>query len=125
VVIDSSALVAIVQGEPGATDLERRLRTASVLFMGAPTLVEALMVLESRGLSERAEVFVQKLGIQVLRFESVHARAALAAFRLFGKGRHPASLNYGDCMAYAVAKVAELPLLFVGNDFSRTDDAAA
>jgi ribonuclease VapC len=81
------------------------------------------------GLREKGEVLVKEFldewRVQVLPFGRHHWRVAGEAFRRFGKGRHPASLNYGDCMTYASARLAEMPLLFTGNDFARTDIAPA
>lgn len=91
---------------------------------GAPTLAETGIVLHarlgetSRGLLER---ILDELGIQEIPFGEIHWREAVDAFRRFGKGRHPAGLNFGECLTYAAAKLASEPLLFVGEDFTRTD----
>jgi ribonuclease VapC len=123
-ILDSSVLVAIALREPGYEELAGRLRAAETLGIGAPTLTEAGMVLAARlGVEPQAllDRFLRDFGVVPVAFGDQHWREALDAFRRFGKGRHPAGLNLGDCLSYAVAKVAGHPLLFVGNDFSRTD----
>lgn len=123
-IIDTSAILAIVFQEPGFEDLLERLETASGTAAGTPTLAETGIVLQAR-LGERAQGLLERLcdelGIQEIPFGEVHWREAVDAYRRFGKGRHPAALNYGDCMTYAVAKLAGDPLLFTGADFGRTD----
>jgi ribonuclease VapC len=124
VILDSSALVAAVWREPGHEELEEKMRSAAVLAIGAPTLVETeIVVMRANGRSARGLVssLREQLDVQVIPFGEAHAEAAAQAFQRFGKGRHPASLNYGDCMTYATAHLAEWPLLFKGNDFARTD----
>jgi ribonuclease VapC len=126
-VADSSALVTIVMKEPGYEAIQARLTEASSVLIGTPTVLETLMVL-SRHVAN-PEALVQRLvaGVSatVVPFGEEHAELAFQCFVTYGKGRHPAGLNYGDCMAYAVAKVAKMPLLFVGNDFPQTDIAVA
>ncbi|NNF27876.1 MAG: type II toxin-antitoxin system VapC family toxin [Gemmatimonadetes bacterium] len=123
-IVDSSALLAIVFKEPGWADLLESIRSADLVAAGAPTLTETGIVLEarlgegSRGLLER---LLDELGVEELSFESVHWREALAAFRRFGKGRHAAALNFGDCLTYAVSRLTAEPLLCVGDDFPKTD----
>lgn len=115
-------------GEAGAEEIERKIRDADLLAIGAPTLFETGVVMTAkRGESGRAVVssFLDDVDIVVAPFDERHWRAAFTAFLRFGKGRHPACLNYGDCMTYATARLAELPLLYVGNDFSQTDIQAA
>ena len=124
-ILDSSAILAILLGEPDGDSLLDRLQTSSLgLGVGAPTLLETATVLTSRrgwgALIELVE-FLQNLSVVVVSFGESHWLEALEAHRKFGKGRHPAALNFGDCLAYAVAKVAREPLLFVGNDFPQTD----
>ena len=123
-VVDSSALLAIVFQEPGFEALLERTETADAVAAGTPTLTETAIVLHARlgsaahGLLER---MLDELGIQEVPFGEVHWREAADAYRRFGKGQHPAALNYGDCMTYAVARLAGEPLLFVGDDFRLTD----
>jgi ribonuclease VapC len=127
-VIDSSALVAIVAGEAPAAALNAAIAGAETAIVPSPCLVESGMVLSSRlgpeGLAS-LEAFLSASGARVAPFTELHARAAVAAFLRYGKGRHPAGLNFGDCMAYAVAQAAGAPLLFTGEDFARTDVTAA
>ena len=105
--------------------MEAMLDAASVI-VPAPVLVEAGMVMALRtgagGLTDLDDLLARR-GARVLPFSEMHARAAVAAFDRYGKGRHPEGLNFGDCMAYAVAKAEGAPLLFVGEDFRRTDVA--
>jgi ribonuclease VapC len=123
-IVDSSALLALVFREPEAERILDVVAEAEWLGVGAPTLAEIGIVLSSRmGGEARAVValLVEELGLVTVPFEAVHAREARQAFLSYGRGRHPAGLNYGDCLTYAVAKVGGQPLLFVGNDFSQTD----
>jgi ribonuclease VapC len=97
---------------------------AAEVAIGAPTLVETEMVMVGRfGLSGQALVaqFLERNDVVVVAFDEAHRHASAEAFIRYGKGRHPAGLNYGDCMTYATAKVAEHPLLFIGKDFAKTD----
>jgi ribonuclease VapC len=123
-ILDTSVLVAIVLREPGYEELVGKLRSAGALGIGTPTLVEAGIVLSARlGVEPQAVLdrFLRDFGVVPVAFGEQHWREALDAFRRFGKGRHPASLNFGDCLSYAAAKVVGHPLLFVGDDFDRTD----
>ncbi len=127
-ILDTSAIVAIVMKEPDHEELVAKLRTAGTLGIGTPTLTETGMVLSARlGVEPQAllDRSLRDFGVMPVPFGELHWREALDAFRRFGKGRHPAALNFGDCLSYATAKVANHPLLFVGNDFSRTDIEAA
>ncbi|HEY3824798.1 MAG TPA: type II toxin-antitoxin system VapC family toxin [Bryobacteraceae bacterium] len=127
-VLDSSAIVAIHLKEPGCERLLDVIDTAvgksEALVIGVPTLLETAMVLTARlGQDARPllSVFLRRIDAEVVAFQQEHLDAAMMAFLRFGRGRHPAALNFGDCMAYAVASVAGMPLLFTGGDFSRTD----
>jgi ribonuclease VapC len=124
VILDSSALLALVFREPGYEAIVERIARAEWVGMGAPTLAEIGIVLAAR-LGEEARpalaLLLEQLDLRIVPFEAVHARQAREAFLRFGRGHHPAALNFGDCLTYAVAKVAGLPLLFVGGDFSQTD----
>jgi ribonuclease VapC len=96
--------------------------------IGAPTLFEAVMVATNKGGSEGPALiseFLAEFDVRSISFGEGHWQVAGEAFDRFGKGRHPAALNYGDCMTYATARVAGLPLLYVGGDFARTDIEAA
>ena len=123
-VIDSSALIAILLGEPEEAEFIRAITADGVRLLCAASSFETSMVILSRrgeeGLAEY-ESFRAHAAIQAVGFEARHAPLALDAFRRFGKGRHPAGLNFGDCMSYALAKSTGEPLLFKGDDFSRTD----
>lgn len=123
-ILDSSALVAIVLQEPEAERLLDRMRDASRLAIGAATLLETGIVLsarlndDARGLLAR---LLQESGIAVLHVTEAHFGVAMDAWLRYGKGRHPASLNFGDCLSYAMSVVAGEPLLAVGDDFPQTD----
>jgi ribonuclease VapC len=123
-ILDSSAVVAVVFRESGHEELDEKMRDAEVLAIGAPTLVETGMVLIGKyGHAAKSTIsrFRESLEIVVIPFGVGHFEAAAEAFSRFGKGQHPAALNYGDCMAYATARIAGRPLLYVGNDFAQTD----
>jgi ribonuclease VapC len=127
-VLDSSAIVAIHLKEPGYENLleiiEGAIDRAEVLLIGVPTLLETAMVLTARlGKDARPLLagFLRQIDAEVVAFNREHFDTAAEAFLKFGKGRHKAALNFGDCVAYAIASVAEMPLLFIGEDFSRTD----
>ncbi|MDQ3725480.1 MAG: type II toxin-antitoxin system VapC family toxin [Actinomycetota bacterium] len=123
-ILDTSAVVAVVRREEGAARLLVKMSRAESLAIGAPTLVEATVVLGRRfgsaGL-ESLDRFLEEEQVTLIPFGQRHWRAARSAFIRFGKGRHPASLNFGDCMTYATASITGQPLLFTGNDFAQTD----
>jgi ribonuclease VapC len=127
-VLDSSAIVAIHLREPGYERLIDKIDAAEVVVVGVPTLLEAAMVLTAR-LGQDARpilfAFVRRLEAEVVPFNEEHLDAATTAFIRFGRGRHAAALNFGDCMSYAVASVTGMPLLFTGEDFGQTDIARA
>jgi ribonuclease VapC len=124
VILDSSAIVAIFLREKGSERVLAALEAADACRVGAPTLVETAMVLTGR-LGEQGRTmllsFLQEVNVDVLSFGDAHWRIAQSAFVRYGKGRHPAALNFGDCLTYATAYVAGEPLLCVGDDFARTD----
>lgn len=123
-IVDASALIAVLLKEPGYEVFLRKLALAAEVGIGTPTLLETFLVLASRLETEAdllLEKVLQRFAIEVVPFDDAHRLEACVAFLRFGKGRHPAALNFGDCMAYATAKLAERPLLFVGNDFTQTD----
>jgi ribonuclease VapC len=127
-ILDSSAIVAILMEEPEAEDLLVKLRQPGPVGVGAPTLMETGVVLTHRFRRDPIPVlqeFLYKLGGLILPFDEIHWRVATEAFVRFGKGRHPAALNFGDCLSYATARVAGQPLLCIGNDFVQTDLALA
>ncbi|GEK80123.1 type II toxin-antitoxin system VapC family toxin [Agrococcus baldri] len=125
IVIDTSALVAIVAAE---SDAERvaavLLRHAGDVELSAATLLEATIVLEARygaDASTDLELLIDRLGIAVVPVDADQAAIAAQAWRRFGKGRHPAALNFGDCFSYALATARGAALLFKGRDFAQTD----
>jgi ribonuclease VapC len=124
VIVDSSAIVCIALREPGWEGVVARLATEAAPGIGAPTLAEAGLVLTAK-MGARARPLLSRLlqetGLSVIPFAEEHWRVAVEAYTRFGKGRHPAALNFGDCLTYAVARLAGQPLLFVGEDFSNTD----
>jgi ribonuclease VapC len=123
-VLDSSAIVAIHLKEPGYERLLAAIEAADLILAGAPTLLETTMVLTTRLKTDARPVllaFLRRLNVEVIPFNEEHLDAATAAFLRFGRGRDPAALNLGDCMAYAVAATAGMPLLFTGEDFVQTD----
>jgi len=126
--LDSSVLIAILFAEAGYLDLVDRILQADHVRVGAPTLVEASLVLAGRRKAPSAaelESLVKELDVTVVPFGEAEWRLAVRAFLTFGRGRHPAGLNFGDCLAYATAAQAGDTLLFVGDDFARTDIAQA
>jgi ribonuclease VapC len=128
VIVDSSALVAIVLREPGWERLVAKLAAEETCAVGAATLAETGLVLTAK-VGKKAQMVLSRLlqetGLVIIPFAEEHWRLAVEAYVRFGKGRHAAALNYGDCLTYAVARLAEQPLLFVGDDFAKTDLPAA
>lgn len=124
-IVDSSVVVAICLGEADADDLARVLADADVLRMSAATLVETAVVLDLRAPGE-LDGFLGKVEIEIVPFDSAQASIARDVYRRYGKGSgHPAALNYGDCFSYALAAHTGEPLLFKGDDFTKTDVAIA
>ena len=127
-ILDSSALLALIFREPAAKQIVARMSEAEFLAIGAPTLVETGIVLAAK-LGEPSRTMLSRLiddlDLIVVPFRAAHGREAREAFLRFGRGRHPAALNYGDCLTYAIAKLARQPLLFVGEDFGQTDLSVA
>jgi ribonuclease VapC len=127
-VLDSSAIVAVHLREPGHERLVDAMENADILVVGTPTLLETAMVLSARLAQDSRPLlfaFLRRMRAEVVPFNETHLDVAVAAFLRFGRGRHPAGLNFGDCMAYAIAATSGMPLLFTGDDFSRTDIAVA
>ncbi len=123
-VIDSSALLAICLGEPEADALLEKMVAAPRLVVNAMTLLEASVAAERRGgvaARDKLDLVVSALAPEVTPFDLRHLGWAREAYRRFGKGRHPAALNLGDCVTYATARHEVLPLLFKGDDFAQTD----
>jgi ribonuclease VapC len=124
VIVDSSAVIAILLKEPGYERVRDRLAASDQASIGAPTVVESSLVLCSRlghaGKTLLARL-LQEADIEVVEFAADHWTVAADAFIAYGKGRHRAGLNYADCMTYAVDKLAGEPLLCLGDDFPATD----
>jgi len=124
IVVDTSALIAILLGEPDAADLAERIERADRRLLSAASLLEAAIVIESRKGDDGGrdiDLFIYRAGLEIVAVDADQAEVARAAWRRYGKGRHPAGLNYGDCFGYALAKVMGAKLLYKGDDFSRTD----
>lgn len=127
-VVDTSAIVAILFQEPEAERFVETIEMAPTRLISTATQLEATFVVEGRkGVAGRGRVerFVMDGAFIAVPFTAAHLRIAAEAFRRYGRGRHAAGLNLGDCFAYALAKATGEPLLFKGNDFARTDVAAA
>jgi ribonuclease VapC len=123
-VIDSSAIVAILLLESEASNYAALIDDAHFKRMAAPNLLEVSMVMTSRIGPEslpKVERFLASADIEIVSFTPEHAAVARDAFLRYGKGRHRAGLNFGDCIAYATAKLEMMPLLFKGDDFRLTD----
>ncbi len=128
-VVDTSALAAIILGEEDAEALlSALLHTDEVVRVSAATLVEATMVVEARHGPDAAgdlDLLLAKVDAEITSVDPDQGRLAVAAWRRFGKGRHPAALNLGDCFSYALARSAGETLLFKGRDFAQTDIGSA
>jgi ribonuclease VapC len=121
IAVDSSTLMAIALGEPAADDCIQALEEADSVLIAAPTLTESLIVARARGAGRPMADLLDGFGFTIVPLTEMRARAAAEAYAKWGKGAHPAALNFGDCFAYAVAHEHGCPLLFVGDDFAKTD----
>jgi ribonuclease VapC len=124
VTLDSSALIAIIFAEPGYLELVDAILEADVVRVGAPTLAETGIVLAGRRgapVGPELDALIRELGVTIAPFGESDCHRAVDAFNRYGRGRHAAGLNFGDCLAYATASAAGDTLLFVGNDFRKTD----
>jgi ribonuclease VapC len=124
IVIDSSALVSVLLGEDSAARVAQAMEDNSPRLLSAANLLETAMVIESRkgeAGGRELDLLLYRLRIEIVPVDEDQAEIARLAWRQFGRGHHPAALNYGDCFAYALAKSRRAPLLFVGDDFSQTD----
>ena len=123
-VIDTSALVAMLNDEPEAERFEAAVEVDHVRFMSTASYLETAIVIETRfgepG-GRELDLWLHRAAVDLVSVDADQADAARVAYRLYGKGRHRSGLNYGDCFSYALAKVSGQPLLFKGNDFARTD----
>ncbi|WP_420626727.1 type II toxin-antitoxin system VapC family toxin [Candidatus Poriferisodalis sp.] len=123
-IVDTSAVLAILFDETDAERYRRALAQAEHCRMSVASYLEAAMVVEGRGGTAAGDEFdrlLERAPIDLVEVTAEHAHAARRAWRRYGKGRHPAGLNFGDCFAYALAEVAQEPLLFKGDDFTATD----
>lgn len=123
-IVDSSAILAAFFAERDRERILQTLMEADGALAGAPALFESELAAAGRigpvG-AEGVRAFVQAFEIEAMSFGDAHRREATAAYLEFGKGRHPAKLNFGDCMTYAIARIAKQPLLCIGDDFAKTD----
>jgi ribonuclease VapC len=125
-VLDTSALLALLLDEPEAEDFRAAVEDDTTRLVSAATLLETALVIEARKGEpggRELDALVQKAEVVVVPVEAEHVSEARRAYRRFGKGRHPAGLNFGDVFAYALARISGEPLLFKGDDFSQTDIA--
>jgi ribonuclease VapC len=124
-VIDSSALIALLLGEPETAGFVAAPAATSIRLVSAPTYLETAIVMQARSgpeAQEKLDRLLSELSVEIVPFAHDHAILSVAAYRHYGKGSgHPAGLNFGDCFTYALAKFRDEPVLFKGNDFSRTD----
>lgn len=124
IVLDTSAVMAILLREPDAQAFATAIEASSRLFMSSGTFLELNIVadrLRETAGSADAQRFVTESAIEIVPFDDRHAHIASDAYRRFGKGRHQAGLNFGDCFSYALAKSLDAPLLFKGDNFTLTD----
>jgi ribonuclease VapC len=123
-VIDTSAIVAIAFNESDASEIEVRIADDPVRLISAATVLETTMVIETRlgdAGGREFDLWLLKIGAEIVPVDAEQVDAARRAWRRYGKGRHAAGLNYGDCFSYALAVTRGEPLLFKGEDFAKTD----
>ncbi|MGE3145376.1 MAG: type II toxin-antitoxin system VapC family toxin [Pseudorhodoplanes sp.] len=125
IAVDTSALMAIVLGEPQGEVCMTAIEEADGLLISAGTVAEALIVAARRDIRDEVAALVSGLGFEIVSVTAASARRIADAYGRWGKGAHPASLNYGDCFAYEVAIEHNCPLLYVGDDFVQTDVRSA
>ncbi|MBV7255499.1 type II toxin-antitoxin system VapC family toxin [Pacificimonas sp. WHA3] len=128
IILDSSVLIAILLKEPDYENIIDRISTASEVAISTATELELHVVVTRKGIEagvERLQAFLERIGAMSVPFTSEQLELAKAAFDRFGRTRHPAKLNFGDCFSYALARELNAPLLFVGDDFSQTDIRSA
>lgn len=121
IAVDTSALMAIVLGEPQGEACMTAIEEAEELVISAGTVAEALIVATRRNVGDEVSSLISGLGFEIVSVTAASARRIADAYGRWGKGVHPASLNYGDCFAYEVAIEHDCPLLYVGEDFVQTD----
>lgn len=123
-VLDTSAVLAILQDEPERRQFNEAIEAADTRSLSTASFVEGSMILESRYGPDAVrdlDLFVAKAQISLVSVDEDQAKLARSAFRKYGKGRHPAGLNFGDCFSYALSKALDMPLLFKGHDFGQTN----
>ena len=123
-VIDTSAIIAVLLNEANAARITQAIETGSPRLFSAANLLEASIVVDNRkgeAGGRELDIPIYRAEIEIVPVDQSQAEIARIVWRRFGRGRHPAALNYGDCFAYALAKSRRLPLLYLGNDFSPTD----
>jgi len=125
IVVDTSALMAILQDEPQAQACMAVIDRKGALLMSAGTVAEALIVAARRGLEPEMDELLAGLGLEIAPVCANVAYQVADAYRRWGKGKHPARLNYGDCFVYALASERNCPLLYIGQDFAQTDVRSA
>jgi ribonuclease VapC len=125
IVVDSSAIMAILLGEARAAACIAALEAQGDALISAGTLAELFIISGSRDIGSDAAALISRLRIEIVSVSEATARQIGDAYSRWGKGIHPAGLNFGDCFAYALAKERGCPLLYVGNDFSKTDIKSA
>jgi ribonuclease VapC len=121
IAVDTSALMAIILGEAEADACIKALEAEIDVLISAGTVAEAIIVAARRNVAEEMENLIDGLGFDVVTVTAASVRRVAQAHQRWGKGMHPAGLNFGDCFAYEVAKAHSCPLLFVGDDFMKTD----
>ena len=121
IAVDTSALMAIALAETEADACIRILGSETEVMISAGTVAEALIVAARRNVSEELTRLIDGLGFEIVSVTAASARRVAAAYERWGRGAHPAGLNFGDCFSYEVAKAHSCPLLFIGDDFSNTD----
>ena len=125
IVVDSSALIEIISNAKAAEACMHTLEAADEVLISAGTMTECLIVALGHKAEQPLRELFDHFGLTVAPLTEARAQAAADSYRRYGKGWHPAGLNFGDCFAYALAKEVDCPLLFVGDDFAKTDIASA
>lgn len=125
IAVDTSAILAILQKEPEANACIGILDGQDHLLISAGTVAEALIVAGRRGIGDVLSLTIDQLELDIVSVTPEMARRVAAAYQRWGKGVHPAGLNFGDCFAYALAEQNDCPLLYVGDDFAKTDIRSA
>ena len=120
-VLDTSAIISYLLGEPQKDQIAEQIYSAEEILISAGTLSELFIVAQSKGVFKLTRNFVYELQLQVVPVTRSTAKQIEEVYMKWGKGFNPACLNFGDCFAYALAKSKGLPLLFIGNDFNKTD----